>query len=479
MKRQLRTFGLISLCLLVSAGIWYVLDASEEKTNEPAAETGEETLWKADRKDVALAEVENENGGFCITWEDDGAVLEGAKGLPLNEDAVDAVRRSASLIKSQKEIPNGEDRLSEFGLDEPKLRVRIKDKKGKEAEFSAGDPAPEQEAGRRYVRLNNKVYLVEQSVVEIFEKRTEDFLSVQVTPAYEEASQNVLVTKVTLHRAGEDGEEEPLVLVYSDSQELAGYQVNSYELISPVMYPAAANTSEEFLPSFFDITADGIKAIRPDEQETAVCGLDVPYVNAEVCYENADGETKTFELDVSRPDEEGNVFLRLGGRDMIYLCDAGRIPWLEKRMGDLISHEILSPDIRTLKQLTVRKNGEEVSTVNLHNAGKNDAEITYGNKKIRPSDFQNFYYGLISLTAEEVLLEQTEDTSRMEPVAEVVFEYENKEKDQVVYYQEAVWQLYAVLNDSERGFRLSASAVEAVLSDWERLLSGEEIKTRY
>ncbi len=480
MKRQLKMLGIISVCLLVFVVIWYFLDTSKEESNESKTAAGEQTLWETAQEEVAQVEVENESGGFCIIWEDDRAVLESVEGLPLNEGAVEALKGAASLIKSQKEIQNGKDRLSEFGLDEPEVQVRIKDKNGKEIEFFVGNPAPEQENKGRYVYLKDRVYLVAQNKMEIFENRSENFLSVEVTPSYEEDSESILVTKVVLNGDREDFTEEgSLIIEYSDSQELAGYQVKSYQITSPVEYPAEAGIAEEVIPSLFGITAEEITALYPEEEELASSGLDTPYLSVEVFYKDADDSAKTFVLDASRPDEEGNVFLKLRERSVIYSCDASQVPLLEMGTSDLISHEILAPDIRTLRRLTVRKNGEEASTVDLSNLGKDNAEVLYENKSIQPADFQNFYYGLISLSADEVLLEPAEDTSSMEQVAEVIFEYESGEQERVVYYQEETLQLYAVLNDNERGYRLSASEMERVLNDWKRLLNSEEIKARY
>ena len=67
----------------------------------------------------------------------------------------------------------------------------------------------------------------------------------------------------------------------------------------------------------------------------------------------------------------------------------------------------------------------------------------------------------------------------MQVSAEIRFVYEDGNRDIVSYYQEGNGKLYATYNNGEKGFRLSASKLELVLSDLQRLISGEKIETRY
>ena len=74
--------------------------------------------------------------------------------------------------------------------------------------------------------------------------------------------------------------ETPLRVQIADSSELAGVMLNTYELTSPVSYPADTSAMEQWLPSFFNLTGEGKSGfyhigglhIKPGEQWEQVGG---------------------------------------------------------------------------------------------------------------------------------------------------------------------------------------------------------------
>ena len=477
MKKQWRMIGLICACLALLGGAWFLLEEpeAEEKAEKTAAK--EEMLLEVAEEELASVSVENEGGGYQITWNDSETSVEGLEGLPLDEAKVQKVKKASACLRSRKKIGGGAERLEEFGLAEPAAEVKITGKDGKEYVLAIGNEAPDTETESRYALWKGEVYVMDAERLECFADPVAEFLSRQVTPVYNESEDEFLVTRVSLERRGE----KPITAEHLSSEEMAGYQLNTYQLTSPRVYPADPGATEQFLPTLFNVEATEAVKIHPEKADREAFGLESPYLKTTVQYTDSEAKERTFALTLSEPDTAGNVYVMAEGIDVIYACSAEAIPWLQITEQFLISHTILAPDIRTLSAVTVKEAGGEAYTLQLQNMDTEEAGVLCNGKELDADSFKNFYYTLISMTAEEVLFEGFPKTDGLEKAAEVTFEYTDKsaEKSHVTYYTEAARQLYAVIDKKEQGFRLNAAQLETMLDNLHRLVNGEEIKARY
>lgn len=472
MKRQKITIGILCACLVLLGGVWLWLSGQDEEDGQQA-EAEEQVL--AELGEVALVEVENAAGGYTVAWNGDEAEVDSLAGLPVQDGLVGQVRACASSLESQKKIENGRERLAGFGLDEPEAKVNITGADGGKAELLVGDEVPDAEAQGRYVEWNGEVYVMSANRVEPFLYGPDAFLSKQITPAYEEMSDGTVVTEVRLEGAARP---ESLQIEHVDSEELAGYLVNSYRLTSPVDYPADANRVEELIQSFFGIKAEGIRAIHPDAEALRKCGLETPWMQMTIRYDDAEGQKKEQSVAVSAADGDGKVAVRAEGVDVIYECSADSFPWMDASEETLLSREILAPEIQKLQAFTVEDAGGEDYTICLQGMDTESPEATYGDCKLEMENVRNFYYMLISMSADEILMGETLDVQGMEVSARVTFQYADGTEESVTYYKESARGLYANI-DGVRGCRLSATQLETVLGNLELLVSGETVKARY
>ena len=182
----------------------------------------------------------------------------------------------------------------------------------------------------------------------------------------------------------------------------------------------------------------------------------------------------------SNIDGAGNLYVE-NGSDVIYKCRPQDISWLNITVDTVISHTILIPDVTSLKTLTITQGDGSSYQIQLQNMGADNGKVLYDGKELDVDSFRNFYYGLISVEADEVILENLPDTSGMNKIAEIKFAYmdESKKSDMVTYYSESARKAYAVLDGNERGFRLSETQIDTVLGNLQKLINGEEIKARY
>ena len=468
MKRQWIMAGILCLCLVALGAVWLAMGNSskpEEKKEEIALSGKGETAR------TILAE--NEQGGYTIEWNKEKAAVKGLEDLPVDEDVAKDVKAALESLTVERKIEDGADRLEDFGLSEASARAEIRWEDGTESQLLLGGEVPDEETSLRYISWNGEVYTTAAGNVEWLEYGEGDFLSRTLTPSETDGDQTVLVTRVSI--VPRDGEE--MTLAYTDSQELSGYTVNSYEMVSPREYPADASITENLFPGLFGLEADAVASVHPEESEKEAAGLSDPYKILQVEYTDAEGKTQSFSLAVGEP-KDGQVPVMADEVDVIYQCSQDKLSWMNVTEQDLVSHTVLAPDIKTLASLEIRA-GEEEYVFQMENVGEEEETFRYGEEELDGDSFRSFYYSLISFSADEVLFEDYPDTSAMEEAARIRFVYQDGSEDVLTCFQEAPRQLYVKLDQGERGYRMSASLLENMLSTAKRLAAGEEITARY
>ena len=440
MKKQLIVIGAICACLLLFGGVFLAFSEGGKESFSDSGSDAEE-LVKIDSTTLISAKVVNAGGGYNAVWKDGTVGIEGMKEIPLDNSKLRELTDSASTLTSLQKVGDGSERLEDFGLVNPKAEVTIQAKE-EEIHISIGNEAPDSETASRYAAYKDDVYVIEERGLSVFLNEQNYFVSQAVTPTTEEISDSVVMSEVILERAGE----EPIHIVLTESERLAGYLMNSYEIRSPFTYPADVGLTEEMFPTFFDIKAVEIAAVNVEETDYGKYDLQEPYMKVTLKYTASEKE-QGLTLNISKPDVSGNVFIQRDEIPVIYKCAAGTFTWLTADAKSMVSKEQVLLD------------------------GKN-AEM---------ESFRNLYYMLIVQSADEVLFDGIPNTNSMEKKAEVTFTYadRNKKADKVVYYGESARKLCVVLNDRERGYRAKASGLETFLQNLEKFAAGETIEARY
>lgn len=470
MKRQWITAGVIGVCLVILGAIWFILGNPEETGEED--QKAETSVWKGKER-IQEIRVENEQGGYILRWENDEAGAEGMEDLPFETKMADGIRDDMENMKTEKKVTDGKERLSDFGLITPKAQAEVIGENGKKIEISVGDEVPDQEDPSRYILWMDQVWTVKSSKVDGLLSGENGLISKKLTPDDTDGENSILVTRMTISRESEDD----LTLAYAKSQELAGYTVNSYELVSPFTYPADAEVTSDVFPVLFGVEAKTVEAVHPSEEEKEKMGLSSPWRTLQVEYTDGADQTRSFTLAASRP-ENGQVYVMAGDTDVIYLCSQEDLPWLEYTEETLLSRTVLAPDIKTIEELVITEGGK-THRFRFEHVGEETEQITCDGTKTDGDSFRNFYYTLAGMSADEVLFDGFPDTSSMKEFLGIRYRYQDGTEDVLVCYEEGSRQIYGELNQKERGFRLSASQVETMLETLKRLTEGEEITARY
>ncbi|MCI5589875.1 MAG: DUF4340 domain-containing protein [Coprococcus comes] len=475
MKKQWLTIGILCIGILILGGACFFLLKSDDSEKSDVESGNYQILDEITEDDVASVVVSNASGGYEADWNDDSVIIKNCDNIAIDNSAVKKIQNAVKGITAEKKVTDGKGRLNEFGLEDDPVEVTVTGKGEKES-LMIGDEVPGQDSSQWYVLWKEEVYIVSDSNVEAFQYGVKDLVSKQITPDRDESDDSFRVTLADIQGAGMD----EIQIRHQGSEELAGYQVDSYQLTAPINYPASASVSEDILPMFFGLKAQEVAVLHPTAEDRAQVGLDQPYRQVEIEYQTKDSEKNKISILVSNIDGAGNLYVE-NGSDVIYKCRPQDISWLNITVDTVISHTILIPDVTSLKTLTVIQGDGSSYQIQLQNMGADNGKVLYDGKELDVDSFRNFYYGLISVEADEVILENLPDTSGMNKIAEIQFAYmdESKKSNTVTYYSESARKAYAVLDGNERGFRLSETQLDTVLGNLQKLINGEEIKARY
>lgn len=475
MKKQWLTIGILCIGILILGGACFFLQKSDDSEKSDVESGNYQILDEITEDDVESVVVSNASGGYEADWNDDSVIIKDCDNIAIDSSAVKKIQNAIKGITAEKKVTDGKGRLNEFGLEDDPVEVTVTGKDEKES-LMIGDEVPGQDSSQWYVLWKEEVYIVSDSNVEAFQYGVKDLVSKQITPDRDESDDSFRVTLADIQGEGMD----EIQIRHQGSEELAGYQVDSYQLTAPIDYPASASVSEDILPMFFGLKAQEVAVLHPTAEDRAQVGLDQPYRQVEIEYQTKDSEKNKISILVSNIDGAGNLYVE-NGSDVIYKCRPQDISWLNITVDTVISHTILIPDVTSLKTLTITQGDESSYQIQLQNMGTDNGKVLYDGKELDVDSFRNFYYGLISVEADEVILENLPDTSGMNKIAEIKFAYmdESKKSDTVTYYSESARKAYAVLDGNERGFRLSETQLDTVLGNLQKLINGEEIKARY
>ena len=475
MKKQWLTIGILCIGILILGGACFFLLKPDDPEKSDAESGNYQILDEITEDDVESVIVSNASGGYEADWNDDSVIIKDCDNIAIDSSAVKKIQNAIKGITAEKKVTDGKGRLNEFGLEDDPVEVTVTGKGEKES-LMIGDEVPGQDSSQWYVLWKEEVYIVSDSNVEAFQYGVKDLVSKQITPDRDESDDSFRVTLADIQGEGMD----EIQIRHQGSEELAGYQVDSYQLTAPINYPASAAVSEDIIPMFFGLKAQEVAVLHPTAEDRAQVGLDQPYRQVEIEYQTKNSEKNKLSILVSNIDGAGNLYVE-NGSDVIYKCRPQDISWLNLTVDTVISHTILIPDVTSLKTLTITQGDGSSYQIQFQNMGTDNGKVLYDGKELDVDSFRNFYYGLISVEADEVILENLPDTSGMNKIAEIKFAYmdESKKSDMVTYYSESARKAYAVLDGNERGFRLSETQLDTVLGNLQKLINGEEIKARY
>ena len=334
MKKQWLTIGILCIGILILGGACFFLLKPDDPEKSDAESGNYQILDEITEDDVESVVVSNASGGYEADWNDDSVIIKDCDNIAIDSSAVKKIQNAIKGITAEKKVTDGKGRLNEFGLEDDPVEVTVTGKGEKES-LMIGDEVPGQDSSQWYVLWKEEVYIVSDSNVEAFQYGVKDLVSKQITPDRDESDDSFRVTLADIQGEGMD----EIQIRHQGSEELAGYQVDSYQLTAPINYPASAAVSEDILPMFFGLKAQEVAVLHPTAEDRAQVGLDQPYRQVEIEYQTKNSEKNKISILVSNIDGAGNLYVE-NGSDVIYKCRPQDISWLNLTVDTVISHKI-------------------------------------------------------------------------------------------------------------------------------------------
>ena len=154
------------LVLFLLLGVYFLLK-SLNLEEEPETANAVKTVFEMNAEDISEIQIEYDGNSYTFSHGDDKWSYEEDELFPLSEAAVLDIVSGVTSVEASRELDDpGE--LSEYGLDNPVVQVRVKDTEGKEVLLKFGND--NESLGSSYMKKDEEktVYLVDSSVKEKF-----------------------------------------------------------------------------------------------------------------------------------------------------------------------------------------------------------------------------------------------------------------------------------------------------------------------
>lgn len=476
MKKTGRNILIMLLVLLVLGGVsaWlFLVPSQEEAENSSSAPSSQvssaagETLVKLKAEDVTSISVKNQEDSFQFVSQGEDFSLEGYEDCDLNTTMISSSVGNLLSMTASKNLGSQED-LKEFGLSgEAAVEVEISRKDGTKEKLTLGGKAGE--SAGRYVLKDGTVYIVASISEQLYGGKFEYFSSY----LYSVAERTSVVT-------AEDGTEstetlpdilyslklsgtnypEPVEIKYDESV------TSGYLMTAPVKAESGSNGLTTLSEGVKAPTALGVAAVHLTDELLEEYGLLEPAARIEFTL-NADTHT----MSVSKADPDGNRYLLLDDRDVVYRVAKSAVEsWAEIPLLKLRMSYIWLSNIKDVKKLSLTANGTDyrfdmTRTLNeeqsIEDSPQYDLAVkNAAGKEISYDDYRSFYQDLISVA---VLSTETTEFSGT-PLFRVSYGYfDNSEENVIEFYPAENDRCVAVLNGEFNGV-VRKSEVEKLAS---------------
>lgn len=447
LKKQILGLGII-VFILIAAIILVFLPGNKKEI--PA---GTEILQQISTDQIASITVENESGTYtAIQDKDHTLIMEGYESLSLNDDTIISLFHYASYIRGQIAVKNENNSLETYGLAAPVSRVKVTCTNGENYTLDIGNPVPGQStADSLYILYEDNIYTTYKLHVEPFLLSKTDYIQQEITPVSlssddpNVSSETMLsITQATISR---DDWTHPVTIQKQANQDVMGYSLQLYTISLDGSYNYEYTTDSignQLLNSFFNLTADSIVSIHPDDAVLEQYGLLDPYFEANIVYQDASGNVDEFSFLCSKF-IDGVTYIKNEAVDVIYSINL-EPAFLSVNSNELISSYLLTPDINTLQSMKIETTTDTYEfTINSDNNSLQSVEMNH--ETIIPEVFQTFYQTLIATKADQVLVE-TSIPKNASLEASVTYLYNDNSEQKLLLYYKSERELYAYIDDS-------------------------------
>ncbi len=500
MKRQkIRIIVLLSLFVLLLAGYFLVIrpltEPEEEQKETPETEAGE-VLGSGDRfflfgslsrGDIAQIEVENEYGTFAFyRAEENKFKIKGYDSVPYSETLFATLVNTTSYTLSKTKVGSNlsDEKIAEYGLDEPVARWTVTSNGGDSFTVLVGDRLLT--GGGYYCMLEGRrsAYVLGTEVADTVLVPIEQY----VTPVLTTGISQENYYEVNHFTVYQDGDM-LLRIRLKDKED----QNNPEALAENIMdYPTAyypnSNMYYEIIFAYLELRADSCYKLGATAEDFAAVGLDQPAHEITFDYEG-----QTFRLSFSALTEDGTYYVCSSlYPNVIGVCSAEDHTYLEYSLIDWIDPYVYQEYITNIRHLSVSTDAVQATFRLAHDvddAGKPLLDVTVNGEEDLRQDyipqFREFYKSLLAVSIQDYYSADTYATMSPEEMEAFAADPANAYMTftaTTLPGEETVYRFYPystrhslVTVDGVGEFYVLTDLVKKIENDTVRILNGEEV----
>lgn len=481
MKKQTTTL-LVSLAIvLLLTGLLIFLMArfqGEGGYKEQKDAEGQEQgipLLSMSVQQINTIHIKNPSDDFFLVNQGEHFVVEGLEEVEaskLNINNLTAILADLTAdrelldLSAKQTLGDSAQQLSQYGLDNPSYIVSVTSTEGKQEVLQFGKRAPDNKSV--YLLYANKVYLMDDSILDSISKERYSFLDNKITPTepnYEEAviilSGAVRPSPITIEIKMLEKQDE------QDTEEKVDSKIKrQYTMTTPQVQTITKESALKVTEGLFDIYANAVEAVSPTPEEMTAFGLDEPYSIVSL---QVDG-TDLFTLKASEPNENNYVYLMKDGSPQVYFVSASRLSWLTIQAEQLIQSVYVPSQAKDLSELRVTSQNESYDFVV---SGQNgELKVNCNGQEVDGKLFESLYQTITAIPPQSMSSQE----SNLETVLTMNISYLDKEREDDLFELIPTGDGSVLISfNGESRYTASQNIVYQILENCERVLQGKSV----
>lgn len=500
MARKKKKVGtlLVLLGMLILMILLYVLVMNKNKNEEEEVMEETITLWNIESDTVS--EISYTLNGTTLTYmkSNDTWVDKSDTKAPINQDYITTMLSQVVNLSADKIVVKDPEDLSEYGLEDPALVVKITGEDGTAFELNLGDTLGIGTGYYAKLPDKNTVYAVASEVYSAFNYTQTQMIAIEAFPT-------ITATNITNINVVKDGTN-IFKADYDQSAADAG-EYYAWKISKPY------NTVQKGDPTKFDSYFENYSSVSLGEcvdykgSDLSKYGLDNPSAAIDLSYYtettediSSTDETTTVRTEykltilVGNKNDDGDYYVQVkaDGREYenaVYTIATSSIDaMLDITPYDFVTNLVQLVDITTLDTLAIKANGKTYTLAVTPNPDKDtkvndeadnsedsktddeeteeasDSLYYYNGNEVEETAFKNLYQELIGITTSGEIKEEVNDST---PVYEFYFTRSSNalEDLHVMYLPYDGVNFYRVSINGEENFLVEKAAVDKVIKE--------------
>ena len=473
---------LVVLVLLAGATVAVVLltqdnsGQSDQLTEQQISDMAKLTLVAEKEEDIASIKTTSANGSleFYSQMDDEGNrtwTIKGAEDGKLNSSSIQSFVSTTLILMGTEVVEENpsEDRMAEFGFNNPSASVLITKNDGSTITCEVGNASPDSASMYMMREGRNAIFLVDNATASLFSDKLEDYWDIPGNYVNVEQLLKFHVTR-------KDGDN--LIIDLGDD-EMLGY--SNWVMSEPYYASLDSYQGNQFFSNLTMLAP--LYLIDNKPEDLTQYGLDDPQMN--LYMEDSDGQV--FELNIGSSDGNGNVYVQAPGDPAVYAMLESSLTTLNDldpfqliarftqiyNINVVDKIEATSADRSFEITMDHEKEMDENGEPKLDGKGK---EILHENAKsdgkdLQEAGFRSFYQTLVGVSVDGKL----EEGAVVEGDAEITFKFtiNDGHMETIEYIPYGVKDYAVRKNGADTGLYIEKWRVQQLFEEYDKLMNGE------